>query len=442
MELHKLTNRSRRAKSALVCATMVAGALSVSEISALAQIGLARSPEEIALRSKNGMTYVVRPDNSAVLRVEATPADFEVSPCTRETPCRYDDLEDGAFSEYVLTAGSWPTTGLTYSFGPGTPDIGGNFEAALTAQAFGLWSNVARVRPSEVPDGGTGSTAGNMRMWWGTADHGDGYPFDGPGGVLAHCFYPPPVNAGAIAGDCHFDDAETWVTPALGGAGIDAVTVIAHEIGHGLGLDHSTDPNALMYPFYSSRRAYLGYDDIAGIVAKYGSRSEDVILQVEALNTVAPGLGSFRLRENSIRVRFHQKGTGAVYQTRFMPSATSDVVANGTSDVDGVLADASLGTQFDGYIWHTGDLYRGQATLDAIRKDVDRVLVDLTITDNVLAGANVTLRFSMNGRVLGNVVVTPGILAKSATFVLDPPFVNPAGGTRREGENAYNKAAH
>jgi hypothetical protein len=279
-----------------------------------------------------------------------------------------------------------------------------------------------------------------MRLWWASGDHGDGNPFDGPGGVLAHCFYPPPVNAGAIAGDCHFDDAEKWVTPGLGGAGIDAVTVMAHEIGHGLGLAHSADTNALMYPFYSSRRAYLGYDDIAGIVAKYGNRTEDVILQVESLTTVAAGHGSFRLRENSIQVRFHQKGTGAVYQSRLMPSATADAVLNGTSDVDGVLANASFGTQYDGFIWHRGDLYRAQLTLDATRKDIDRVLVDLTITDNVLASASVTLRFSMNGRVLGDVVVGPGQLAKSVAFGLTPPFVNPAGGSRREGENTYNRA--
>jgi hypothetical protein len=146
------------------------------------------------------------------------------------------------------------------------------------------------------------------------------------------------------------------------------------------------------------------------------------------------------LRENSIQVQFHQKGAGALYQTRLMPSATANAVLNGTSDVDGVLANASFGTQFDGYIWHTGDLYRAQLTLDATRKDVDRVLVNLAITDNVLAGANVTLRFSMNGRVLGTVVVSPGNLAKSATFTLNPPFVNPAGSSRHEGENPYNRA--
>jgi hypothetical protein len=440
MRMHGFFNTRVAAKTMVFCGTATLGALLVADLTATAQAsGRAVRGGEVPVQQPDGQTYFVSQDNASVLRVETTPEEQAASACTAEAPCRYDDFDDSSdFS--AIPAEIWATTGTTYSFGAGTPDIAGNFEGGLGAQAFGLWSNVARVRPVEVADGGNGSLVGQMRQLWAVGNHGDGFPFDGPGGVLAHCFYPPPVNAGGIAGDCHYDDAETWDTPALPGAGIDVVTVMAHEIGHGLGLTHSADPNALMAPFYTGRRAYLSFDDIARIVALYGNRTEDVIFQIESLTTVPPGQGSFRLRENSVRLDFHQKGNAAgVFQTRFMPSANADFIANGTSDVDGVLANPAFGTQFDSYIWHLGDLYRAQLTLDATRKDVDSVKVTLNITDNVLT-SSVRLQVSMNGRLLGTILVSPGNVVKVATFTLNPPFVNPAGGTRREGENVYNRA--
>lgn len=39
-------------------------------------------------------------------------------------------------------------------------------------------------------------------------NHGDAYPFDGAGKVLAHTFYPAPPNAETLAGDMHLDADE------------------------------------------------------------------------------------------------------------------------------------------------------------------------------------------------------------------------------------------
>ena len=47
----------------------------------------------------------------------------------------------------------------------------------------------------------------DIEIRWEMDDHGDGDPFDGRGGTLAHAFLP---NGDRISGDLHFDDAEIW----------------------------------------------------------------------------------------------------------------------------------------------------------------------------------------------------------------------------------------
>lgn len=49
--------------------------------------------------------------------------------------------------------------------------------------------------------------------------------------------------------------------------------VAAHELGHSLGMSHSSDAGALMYPIYSYSKGYLlSEDDIEGIQALYGRK--------------------------------------------------------------------------------------------------------------------------------------------------------------------------
>ena len=87
---------------------------------------------------------------------------------------------------------------------------------------------------------------------------------------MAHAFYPPP-NSGDLAGDAHFDEAESWTIDIPVPTGkIDLVSVAAHELGHSLGLRHSDVAGSLMYPTYSGPHRYLHSDDINGIVNIYG----------------------------------------------------------------------------------------------------------------------------------------------------------------------------
>jgi hypothetical protein len=52
---------------------------------------------------------------------------------------------------------------------------------------------------------------------------------------------------------------------------VDLVSVVTHEVGHFLGIAHSADPTAVMYPFYSvgAVRRSLSADDVAAVCAIY-----------------------------------------------------------------------------------------------------------------------------------------------------------------------------
>ncbi|XP_037533695.1 matrix metalloproteinase-20-like [Nematolebias whitei] len=61
--------------------------------------------------------------------------------------------------------------------------------------------------------------------------------------------------------------------------GYSLFAVAAHELGHSLGLTHSTDPSAVMYPSYRqrSRTQYsLSADDVQGIQMLYGKPNKKV----------------------------------------------------------------------------------------------------------------------------------------------------------------------
>jgi len=184
--------------------------------------------------------------------------------------------ELGPVANYVVHDDGWDGPGqgsaaLFYSFINGTPDIAGAKEELEVERALNEWSLYAAISWTESATAGLNRS---MDILWGAGEHGDGYPFDGPGGVLAHTFFPSPPNPETIAGDMHFDEDETWRI----GADMELFSVALHESGHGLGLGHSEDPNAVMYAYYSGPVTGLHQDDINAIQSIYaavGATSND-----------------------------------------------------------------------------------------------------------------------------------------------------------------------
>jgi len=186
-----------------------------------------------------------------------------------KTEYRYDDLavaedEDAAISEYRAIS-QWDKFNIAYFFINGTDKLQGNIETDVVRQAFDLWAQQTPLTFTEVSN----RADADIVIGWGVREHGDGDPFDGPGNVLAHASFPNPYNNRQVF--LHFDDDEHWVNSNT--QNVDLLTVAAHEIGHTLGLDHSNDPNALMYPSYSRPHRFLGNDDIAGAQSLYGVAS-------------------------------------------------------------------------------------------------------------------------------------------------------------------------
>ena len=183
--------------------------------------------------------------------------------------CGFPDIPTtSGVADFVAQGNRWTNTDITYRFDEFTTDLGQQEIRNAIITAFNLWSDVTILTFSEVVN------AADIVIRFVTGVHGDTAPFDGVGNVLAHAFYPPP-NSGDLAGDVHFDDAETWsVAIPVPLQTIDLITVAAHEIGHALGLAHSTIQGALMYPTYSGAHRFLSSDDISGIRSIYGADTD------------------------------------------------------------------------------------------------------------------------------------------------------------------------
>ncbi|XP_040278406.1 collagenase 3-like [Bufo bufo] len=189
----------------------------------------------------------------------------EVTEDQNELRCGVPDIAEYAIIEKDL---KWVSAIITYRIVSYTPDLPPADVDRNIREALKVWSKVTPLQFIQLRSGDA-----DLMIFFADKEHGDFFPFDGPRGVLAHAF-PPGEHLG---GDVHFDDDETWTVDS---EDCNLFSVAVHEFGHTMGLAHSSNPYALMYPIYNyltSENFTLPADDILGIQELYGSRPSSVI---------------------------------------------------------------------------------------------------------------------------------------------------------------------
>lgn len=228
----------------------------------------------------------------------------------------------GTIGQLIATNGDgWDGAGLNattlnYYFSQLTAKMPAAVVQSEIRRAMAEWSKVVKVTWNQ---GSSATATRTVNILFGSGAHGDAYPFDGPGGVLAHTFYPAPVNPEPIAGDMHLDNDENWNE----GVNTDLYSVALHELGHALGLGHSDNPADVMYPYYKIVTT-LAAGDKATILTMYAAQDGTPSTPAPTTPTSGSGSGS---------------GTGSTVapapltitvQTPAAPGTAATVALNGT----------------------------------------------------------------------------------------------------------------
>src|SRR5438093_563110 len=158
-------------------------------------------------------------------------------------------------------------------------------------------------------------------------------------------------------GQTMFDEADIAFNPALDFSTsgetnkFDIQSVLTHEIGHLLGLDHSALVSSVMVPFGVSSQLdqrTLAYDDIAGIMEIYGTASGTGQIRgtIEADGTPVFGAHVVAVNSDGTPIVSTLSQRDGSYILRFLPPDTYGVYAE---SLDGPVTRFNLGGGSNGF---------------------------------------------------------------------------------------------
>jgi hypothetical protein len=171
-------------------------------------------------------------------------------------------------------AGTWGTDALPLAFDlalPGSRDLGPNAAAELEVAAR-TWARPscsgfrARYRETRAL---TAADDGESGVFF----HDDAWPEELVPGAVAQTVVHTDASGSLRDADIHLNGAAYRFSLDGAPGTQDTRSILVHEIGHALGLGHSSDPRATMYTSGSGLRwRSLEQDDVDGVCALYPGR--------------------------------------------------------------------------------------------------------------------------------------------------------------------------